>query len=79
MITIKEAVDHILKTGITKYRIAQILGVQPIVVSNYHNEKVRTPKESVCIKLYKEYNLVVFPYREEMIKNIIESEVKSGI
>jgi len=69
MTKISKALKPIIDSGTSKYKLAKILGVSPIMVNNYLKDKVLSPKFEVCKSIYDRYNVVVFPYTEEELQS----------
>lgn len=65
---ISEALRPVVESGTSKYSIARLLGVQPIMIDNYLQDKIKSPKFSVCRAIYINYGVVVFPYNEEELQ-----------
>jgi len=56
MTTIKEVLEDIISTGVTKYRLAKNLGVEPIMIDRWINQKVKTMRMDCAIKLQDQYD-----------------------
>jgi len=68
MVLIKDYVEVQLESGLSKYRVAKNLGVQPIMIDHYLTKKVRTPSFRVCKTIYDTSGVVIFPYSEEELE-----------
>jgi len=55
MTTIKEVLEDIISTGVTKYRLAKNLGVEPIMIDRWINQKVKTMRTDCAMKLHDIY------------------------
>ena len=69
MVQIREALQPLIDSGKTKYRVAKDLDIQPIMVDNYLKGKVKSPQFKVCKKIYDTYGVVTFPYTEEELQS----------
>jgi len=75
MITVREALQSVLDSGVKKYGIAKTLGVQPIMIDNYLKGKVKSPGFATCKKIYDNYGIVTFPYYKEELDRSAEQSL----
>jgi len=55
MTTIKEVLEDIISTGVSKYRLAKNLGVEPIMIDRWIHQKVKTMRMDCAMKLHDIY------------------------
>ena len=69
--SIQEAVDVIMsENNLTKYRLSKILKIQPIMINNYLEGKVKTANPRIAKTIYELFNILL-----DNFNNVNELEV----
>lgn len=73
--TFKEAIDHIKEThNISMTVIAEILGITYASIYMRYNGKAKGKlRLTTAIKFYKKYGVVIEPYTQEVLEDIIKA------
>lgn len=76
--TIKDACKAILADhGISKYRLAKILGVQQIMINKYLKGETKSVNSRVAMKLYSTYQILEINYSSaEELKELYSLQVE---
>lgn len=57
--TPKEVIDILVEKGISKYKIAKVMGMQPIMVDKFITEQQKTIRREAANALYEEWGLLI--------------------
>jgi len=73
MVFINEAISDILESH-SRTEIAETLGVSKAMISTWlQKDNDFCPRVGVAAKLYRAYDIVVYPYSEEALQWVLEN------
>lgn len=78
--SIGDAIDTLqVEYKLSNYRLAKILGVQPIMIKHYKDNKVKSVNTKVAHKLYKTYGILVDSFNTvEELERCHQSDIEQG-